>query len=72
MLVIQNGTSKVVNVKEKDSISKLLDMVPDMINKFAGKNCKKNTDTDNTDNVDNLDEKIKETREEKSDDSFWY
>ncbi|CUH93216.1 GerW family sporulation protein [Herbinix luporum] len=72
VLVIQNGTSKVVNVKEKDSISKLLDMVPDMINKFAGKNCKKNTDTDNTDNVDNLDEKIKETREEKSDDSFWY
>src|SRR5690554_6500660 len=32
VLVIQNGTSKVVNVKEKDSISKLLDMVPDMIN----------------------------------------
>ena len=51
VLVIQNGSSKVVNVKEKDSISKLLDMVPDVINKFVGNSKKKN---------DNMDEKIKE------------
>ncbi len=50
VLVIQNGSSKVVNVREKDSVSKLLDMVPDVINKFVGPK-KKN---------DNMDEKIKE------------
>ena len=41
VLVIQNGSSKVVNVKEKDGVSKILDMIPDVINKF-GKNAKKN------------------------------
>lgn len=35
VLVIQNGSSKVVNVKEKDGMSKILDMVPDLINKFS-------------------------------------
>lgn len=47
VLVIQNGTSKVVNVREKDSISKILDMVPDFINKFT-KSGKKNNDMDDT------------------------
>lgn len=35
VLVIKNGSSKVVNIKEKDGMSKLLDMVPDVINKFS-------------------------------------
>ena len=35
VLVIQNGTSKLVNVKDQDSIMKILDMVPDVINKFT-------------------------------------
>ena len=35
VLVIQNGTTKLVNVKNQDSITKILDMVPDVINKFA-------------------------------------
>ena len=38
MLVISNGTTKLVSVKNQDSIGKLLDMVPDMVNKFTGKN----------------------------------
>lgn len=38
ILVIQNGTTKLVNVKNQDGITKILDMVPDLINKFtAGK-----------------------------------
>lgn len=37
VLVIQNGTTKLVNVKNQDSISKILDMVPDFINKFTKK-----------------------------------
>lgn len=37
ILVIQNGTSKLVNVKNQDMITKILDMVPDLVNKFKGK-----------------------------------
>lgn len=38
VLVIQNGETKLVNVKNQDGITKILDMVPDVINKFtAGK-----------------------------------
>ena len=41
VLVIQNGTTKLVNVKNQDSVSKILDMVPDFVNKFmAGKGAK--------------------------------
>lgn len=36
ILVIQNGTTKLVNVKNQDSITKILDMVPDIVNKFTG------------------------------------
>ena len=35
VLVIQNGSSKLVNIKEQDSVTKILDMVPDIINKFT-------------------------------------
>lgn len=34
VLVIQNGTTKLVNVKNQDSMTKILDMVPDFVNKF--------------------------------------
>ncbi|MFG6383846.1 MAG: GerW family sporulation protein [Lachnospiraceae bacterium] len=37
VLVIQNGTTKLVNVKNQDSITKILDMVPDLVNKFTSK-----------------------------------
>lgn len=38
VLVISNGTTKMVSVKNQDGINKLLDMVPDLINKLtAGK-----------------------------------
>lgn len=43
VLVIQNGTAKLVNVKNQDSITKILDMVPDFVNKvISGK--KEDTD----------------------------
>lgn len=35
ILVIQNGTTKLVNVKNQDGVTKILDMVPDIINKFS-------------------------------------
>ena len=37
VLVISNGTTKLVNVKNQDGITKVLDMVPDFVNKFTSK-----------------------------------
>lgn len=36
ILVIQNGVTKLVNVKQQDAVTKVLDMVPDLVNKFTG------------------------------------
>lgn len=35
VLVISGGNTKLVNVKNQDGLTKILDMVPDLINKFA-------------------------------------
>ncbi len=37
ILVISNGTTKLVNVKNQDTITKILDMVPDIVDKVTGK-----------------------------------
>ncbi|MCR4946169.1 MAG: GerW family sporulation protein [Lachnospiraceae bacterium] len=37
VLVIQNGNIKLVNVKNQDGITKILDMVPDFVDKFTKK-----------------------------------
>lgn len=37
VVVIQNGTTKLVNVKNQDGITKILDMVPDFVNRFTSK-----------------------------------
>ena len=43
VLVIQDGCTKLVNVKNQDSVTKILDMVPDFVNKFtSGKEKGKN------------------------------
>ena len=36
VLVIQNGVTKLVNIKQQDAVTKILDMVPDFVNKFVG------------------------------------
>ncbi len=35
VLVIQNGTSRLVNVRNQDGLTKVLDMVPDFVNRFT-------------------------------------
>lgn len=35
VLVIQNGQTRLVNVKNQDTITKILDMVPDVVDKFT-------------------------------------
>lgn len=35
VLVIQNGHTKLVNVKNQDTMTKVLDMIPDLVDKFT-------------------------------------
>ncbi len=35
VLIIQNGVTKLVNIKAQDPITKVLDLVPDIVNKFS-------------------------------------
>ena len=35
VLVIQNGSTKLVNVKNQDAVTKILDMIPDLVDKFT-------------------------------------
>ena len=44
VLVIHNGSSKIISVKNQDGISKIIDMIPDIINKFTKKNENELTD----------------------------
>ncbi|QHQ62515.1 sporulation protein [Anaerocolumna sedimenticola] len=51
VLVIKDGTARLVNVKNQDSITKILDMVPEFINRFK---------KDNKDKDDDIDDKVNE------------
>lgn len=59
VLVIQNGTTKLVNIKNQDGVTKILDMVPDFVNKFTSKSGGASTDATENDE-DTPDEKAKE------------
>lgn len=37
VLVIKNGTTKLVNIKNQDAVTKILDLVPDVVNHFSSK-----------------------------------
>ena len=34
LLVIKDGATRLVNIKQQDSVSKLIDMAPDLVNRF--------------------------------------
>ncbi|WP_461811161.1 GerW family sporulation protein [Faecalimonas sp.] len=56
VLVIQDGKTKLVNIRNQDTITKILDMVPDVVERFSSqKEEKKMTEEDLT---EILDEKI--------------
>ena len=46
VLVIQNGNTKLVNIKNQDGVTKILDMVPDFVNRFTSKSDSKDSVTD--------------------------
>lgn len=54
VLVIKDGVSKLVNVKNQDGITKLLDMVPDFVDRFAKKG---------SDSTQSKEQKTEETKE---------
>ena len=54
VLVIQNGNTKLVNIKNQDTVTKILDMVPDIIDKFTGKSGNVTTDDDINDAIDGV------------------
>lgn len=35
VLVIKNGSTKLVNIKNQDTITKVIDMIPDIVDKFT-------------------------------------
>ena len=52
VLVIQNGTTKLVNIKNQDGITKILDMVPDVVDRFTTKKEDRMTEKDVMDILD--------------------
>ena len=56
VLVIQNGTTRLVNIKNQDTITKILDMVPDVVDRFTTKKEDKMTEKDVMDILDSDEE----------------
>ncbi len=46
VLVIQDGKTKLVNIKNQDTMTKILDLVPEMVDRFTNKEEKKLTEED--------------------------
>jgi len=46
VLVIQNGKTKLVNIKNQDTMTKILDLIPDVIDRFDSRKEKKVTEED--------------------------
>lgn len=61
VLVLKNGTTKLVNIKNQDTVTKILDLVPDLVDRFTSKKEEKMTEEDVMDILDS---------EEESDENF--
>ena len=59
VLVIQNGTTRLVNIKNQDTITKILDMVPDVLDRFTSKGNGKISEEDLNDILDEAEEEKK-------------
>lgn len=56
VIVIQNGKTKLVNIKNQDTITKLLDLVPDVVDRFTSKKEDRMTEDDVMDILDSDEE----------------
>lgn len=55
VLVLQNGRTKLVNIKNQDTITKLLDMIPDVMDRINDKKSDKVTEKDINEMLDKAD-----------------
>lgn len=62
VLVIKNGSTKLVNIKNQDTITKILDMVPDLIDKVTSKKEDKVTEEDVMDILNSEDSSDEDAR----------
>ena len=60
VLVIQDGKTKLVNIRNQDTVTKILDMIPDVVDKFTDKKDKKVTEKDVADILDQAEEETVE------------
>ena len=37
VLIIKDGITRLVNIKDQNTVTKLIDMLPDLVDKFTGK-----------------------------------
>lgn len=63
VIVIKDGTAKLVNIKNQDTVTRILDFVPEMIDKFTMKKEDKVTEEDVKDILDSDD--VKEAKDAK-------
>lgn len=56
VLVIQNGATKLVNIKNQDAVTKILDIIPDIVDKFKGKEEKVDINPDIDEAIANVSE----------------
>lgn len=55
VLIIQNGSSKVISIKDQSGLTKILDMVPDFANRFLDK---KDGVEEKEENIDEIFEEV--------------
>lgn len=53
VLVIQNGKTKLVNIKNQDTMTKILDLIPELVDRFENRKDKKVTEEDVVDMLNN-------------------
>ncbi len=54
VLVIKDGCTKLVNIKNQDAVTKVLDLVPDVINKFTKGKDHSSSDKDESEKVEKV------------------
>ncbi len=66
VLVIQDGNIKLINIKNQDALTKILDMVPDFVDKFTSSfNGDNKKDAEQKSEAESKAEEAKETKEAK-------
>lgn len=50
VLVIKNGSTRLVNIKNQDTVTKIIDMIPDLVDRFTTK--KEESDVADDDAID--------------------